>query len=79
MCCQVTLAPMTAGLKGSSSRDGLGMRFFYYDPLYSYFLAVLYKVVGRDFFWIYTIQAFLGAWTALLLVLLGNRIGSSIG
>ena len=24
MCCQVTLEPMTARLKGSSSRDGLG-------------------------------------------------------
>ena len=49
----------------------LGKEVFYQDPLYPYFLAVLYKIVGRDFFWIYTIQAFLGAWTAVLLVLLG--------
>jgi len=52
----------------------LGKEVFYQDPLYPYFLAVLYKAVGRDFFWIYTVQAFLGAWTALLLVLLGNKI-----
>jgi len=54
----------------------LGKEVFYQDPLYPYFLAVLYKIVGRDFFWVYTIQAFLGAWTALLLVLLGNKIFS---
>ena len=28
----------------------LGNEVFYQDPLYSYFLAVLYKVAGRDFF-----------------------------
>ena len=54
----------------------LGKEIFYQDPLYPYFLAFLYKFAGRDFFWIYTVQAFLGAWTALLLVLLGNRIFS---
>jgi 4-amino-4-deoxy-L-arabinose transferase-like glycosyltransferase len=52
----------------------LGKEVFYQDPLYPYFLALLYKVVGRDFFWIYTVQALLGALTALLLVLLGNRV-----
>ncbi len=54
----------------------LGKDVFYQAPLYPYFLAVLYKFVGRDFFWIYTVQAFLGAWTAMLLVLLGNKIFS---
>ncbi|UCD65401.1 MAG: glycosyltransferase family 39 protein, partial [Deltaproteobacteria bacterium] len=54
----------------------LGKDIFYQDPLYPYFLAFLYKVVGRDFFWIYVIQAFLGAITSLLLVGLGNRIFS---
>ena len=54
----------------------MGKEVFYQDPLYPYFLAVLYKTVGRDFFWIYTVQAFLGGCTALLLVLLGNKIFS---
>jgi 4-amino-4-deoxy-L-arabinose transferase-like glycosyltransferase len=54
----------------------LGKDIFYQDPLYPYFLAFLYKVVGRDFLWIYVVQAFLGAITSLLLVVLGNRIFS---
>ena len=54
----------------------LGKDVFYQDPLYPYFLALFYKVIGRDFFWIYMAQAFLGATTSLLLVVLGNRIFS---
>jgi 4-amino-4-deoxy-L-arabinose transferase-like glycosyltransferase len=51
-----------------------GREIFYQDPLYPYFLAIIYKVIGRDFFWIYTIQALFGAATAMLVFLLGNRI-----
>ena len=54
----------------------LGKDIFYQDPLYPYFLAFLYKVVGRDFLWIYAVQAFLGAMTSLLLVVLGDKIFS---
>jgi hypothetical protein len=39
----------------------LGKDIFYQDPLYPYFLAFFYKLIGRDFFWIYTVQALLGA------------------
>ena len=28
----------------------LGREIFYQDPLYPYFLALFYKVIGRDFF-----------------------------
>ncbi|MDX1775983.1 MAG: glycosyltransferase family 39 protein [Desulfobulbales bacterium] len=52
----------------------LGKEIFYQDPLYPYFLALCYKIFGRDFFWIYMIQALLGAATSLLIVGLGRRI-----
>jgi 4-amino-4-deoxy-L-arabinose transferase-like glycosyltransferase len=52
----------------------LGQEVFYQDPLYPYFLAVIYKIIGRDFFWVYTIQALLGAATALLVFLIGYRV-----
>ena len=52
----------------------LGKEVFYQDPLYPYFLAFFYKLIGRNFFWIYTVQALLGASTSMLLVLLGNKI-----
>jgi 4-amino-4-deoxy-L-arabinose transferase-like glycosyltransferase len=52
----------------------LGREIFYQDPLYSYVLAFIYKAIGRDFFWVYTIQALLGAATALVIFLIGSRI-----
>ena len=52
----------------------LGQEIFYQDPLYPYFLAIIYKTIGRDFFWVYMIQALLGAATALVVFLLGSRI-----
>jgi 4-amino-4-deoxy-L-arabinose transferase-like glycosyltransferase len=52
----------------------LGKDIFYQDPLYPYFLAFFYKVIGRDFFWIYMIQAFMGACTSLLLIMLGHKV-----
>jgi 4-amino-4-deoxy-L-arabinose transferase-like glycosyltransferase len=52
----------------------LGKDIFYQDPLYPYFLALFYKTIGREFFWVYLSQAFLGACISLLLVLLGTRI-----
>ena len=52
----------------------LGHEIFYQDPLYPYFLAIIYKTIGRDFFWVYMIQALLGAATALVVFLLGSRI-----
>jgi 4-amino-4-deoxy-L-arabinose transferase-like glycosyltransferase len=57
-----------------AEKGWLGKELFYQDPLYPYFLAFFYKTIGRSFFWIYSVQAFLGAMTAILLVLLGNKV-----
>jgi 4-amino-4-deoxy-L-arabinose transferase-like glycosyltransferase len=54
----------------------LGKDIFYQDPLYPYFLAFFYKIIGRDFFWIYMAQAFLGAVSSMLLVVLGTKVFS---
>ena len=54
----------------------LGNEVFYQDPLYPYFLAIIYKILGRDFFTVYAIQAVLGAATAVVVFLLGSRIFS---
>jgi len=54
----------------------LGKEIFYQDPLYSYFLAIFYKVLGQEFLWIYVVQAFFGACTSGLLVLLGAKVFS---
>jgi 4-amino-4-deoxy-L-arabinose transferase-like glycosyltransferase len=54
--------------------DGwIGKEIFYQDPLYSYFLALIYKTIGRDFLWVYGIQALLGSVTAVLIYLIGQR------
>jgi len=56
-------------------REGfLGREIFYQDPLYPYFLAVIYAIIGRNFFWIYVIQSLIGAGTAVLIFLLGERL-----
>jgi 4-amino-4-deoxy-L-arabinose transferase-like glycosyltransferase len=52
----------------------MGTEIFYQDPLYPYFLAVIYKLTGRDFFFIYVIQSFLGAGAAVLIFLVGEKI-----
>jgi len=58
----------------------LGKEVFYQDPLYSYFLALLYKIFGRSFAAIYTIQGVLDALTAVLVYFLGARsIGKGAG
>lgn len=51
----------------------VGKEVFYQDPLYPYLLALIYKTIGRDFFWVYTVQAVLGAATCGLVVLIGER------
>lgn len=59
------------------ANDGwIGKEIFYQDPLYPYFLALIYKTIGRDFLWVYGIQAFLGSMTAVLIYLTGERIFS---
>ncbi|HXD32080.1 MAG TPA: tetratricopeptide repeat protein [Pyrinomonadaceae bacterium] len=45
----------------------LGSEVFYQTPLYPYFLAVIFKIVGHNLFTVRLIQAVLGALSCLLL------------
>ena len=47
---------------------------FFMTPLYSYFLAIVYRLFGRDLFLVRMIQAGLGAATASLAYLLGRDV-----
>ena len=47
---------------------------FFMTPLYSYFLATIYRLFGRDLFLVRMIQAGLGAATASLVYLLGRDV-----
>jgi 4-amino-4-deoxy-L-arabinose transferase-like glycosyltransferase len=58
----------------------MGKEIFYQDPLYPYFLALVYKTIGRDFLWVYSLQAVFGGLTAAVIFLMGERtIGRSAG
>ena len=64
-----------------ASSDWLGgARAFYMDPLYPYFLAVLYRLFGRDLLVVRLVQASLGVGTCALVAVLGRRVaGRSVG
>jgi len=47
---------------------------FYQDPLYPYFLALLYKVFGHHLLFIRMIQAVVGSATCVLIYLLGREV-----
>ncbi|MCI0567048.1 MAG: glycosyltransferase family 39 protein [Acidobacteria bacterium] len=60
--------------------DWIGKELFFMEPLYPYFLAVIYKVIGRDFLWVRLIQAAIGVATCGVTALLGRRLfGRTIG
>ncbi len=67
--------------KRIASGDWLsGDRAFYMDPLYSYFLAVLYRLFGRDLLLVRLVQAGLGVGTCALVAAFGRRVaGRSAG
>ena len=52
--------------------EWLGKEVFYQDPLYPYFLGVIYSVIGRDFLWVRVIQLLLGSATCVFIYLLGK-------
>jgi 4-amino-4-deoxy-L-arabinose transferase-like glycosyltransferase len=54
----------------------IGKEIFYQDPLYPYFLALIYKTIGRDFLWIYCIHAVMGGMTSILIYLTGKNVFS---
>lgn len=54
--------------------DWLGNRIYYQDPLYPYFLGVLYSLFGRDLMLLYTVQVGFGVATCALVAMLGRRV-----
>lgn len=54
--------------------DWMGSRIFYQDPLYPYFLGVIYAVIGRNLMLVYLLQVGFGVATCWLTGLLGRRI-----
>ncbi len=55
--------------------SGTGEReAFFMSPLYPYFLAAIYRVLGRDLLLVRIIQAGIGSGTAALAYLIGHRV-----
>lgn len=54
--------------------DWMGTRIFYQDPLYPYFLGVLYAVFGRSLWLVYLLQVGFGLATCWLTAVLGRRL-----
>ncbi|MGB9625317.1 MAG: tetratricopeptide repeat protein [Phycisphaerae bacterium] len=54
--------------------EGYGPSPFYWSPLYPYFLALAYSVLGRSFTIVYVIQAIIGLGNLLLVYTLGRRL-----
>src|SRR5512143_535853 len=67
--------------KRIASGDWLGgQRVFYMDPLYPYFLAVLYRLFGRNLLIVRLLQAGMGVGTCALVAALGGRVaGKGVG
>jgi hypothetical protein len=54
--------------------DWIGSRIFYQDPLYPYFLGILYSIFGRHLMLVYLLQVGFGVATCWLTALLGRRL-----
>jgi hypothetical protein len=54
--------------------DWIGSRIFYQDPLYPYFLGVIYSIFGRQLMLVYLLQVGFGVATCWLTALLGRRM-----
>jgi tetratricopeptide (TPR) repeat protein len=59
-------------------KDWVGHEVFYQAPLYPYFLAVLYSVVGHSLWAVRVVQAALGSAACVLLALAGRTFFSPI-
>ncbi|MBU0729057.1 MAG: glycosyltransferase family 39 protein [Proteobacteria bacterium] len=62
--------------KSIVSQGWIGKDIFYQDPLYPYFLAMVYTLIGEKFVLIYLLQALLGAVTAAMIYLAGKQMFS---
>ena len=58
--------------------DWLGDRPFYMDPLYPYFLAVVYRVWGRDLLLVRLLQVALAAGSCALVAVVGRRVAGPV-
>jgi tetratricopeptide (TPR) repeat protein len=56
--------------------EWMGHEVFYQAPLYPYFLALLYKTIGRDLMAVRLVQSAIGAASCALLFLAGRRFFS---
>ncbi len=54
--------------------DWLGDEVFFQEPLYPYFLGVVYTLFGHDLFVLRVVQSLLGGLTTLLVFLLARRL-----
>jgi tetratricopeptide (TPR) repeat protein len=54
--------------------DWLGQGVFYANPLYAYFLALIYGVMGHSIFGTKLVQSVLGALACLMVYLIGRRV-----
>lgn len=57
--------------------EWIGTEVFYQAPFYPYFLAGLYTLLGRDFFWVRTVQILLGTAACLMVARAGRSFFSS--
>ena len=58
--------------------DWLGSGVFYQDPLYPYFLGLLYRVAGRDLLLVRLVQVGLGVGTCALAALVADRVAGRV-
>ena len=58
----------------------IGKGVSYGNPLYAYFLAVIYMIFGRDFFIVRVIQYMIGSFSCIFIYLIGRKVfNKSIG
>ena len=57
--------------------DWLGDRPFFMNPFYSYFLAVIYALLGAEYWWVGLVQAALGTGSCYLIYALGRKLWSA--
>ncbi len=55
--------------------DWLGKTVFYQDPLYPYFLALIYKIFGSGTLAVRVVQSFPGAFNAALIYFMAKELG----
>ena len=54
--------------------DWLGDQPFFMNPLYPYFLAAIYALLGAEYWWVGVVQAVLGTGSCYLLYALGRKL-----